>query len=666
MQSVKINSYLMKEWIKKQIRKEEKTLNKRRWLLIITLLLVLISLPSIYDRWDAEVSNDTYELIIPYDDIADLTLESEVSIDETLTSLKEAGLNTISITPDTLSEWERRDIVSIYKPDFLADIQRFNFEEDNLIEDKAGFYVTVPEESYYDNKIKQYFDPLEITIGNQPLYFIKEDSGIDLDESKIYSYMGYNQNTLEQINDYDFSYILRVDNEEEYNEEIVSDLVEMKEENLSHILFSGQEVIGFPEVPAIKTFANQLDEAGFDFYTIEFANQHGLTTIAREVDYDFNRLHSLDLDRGTTEVNIDRVLRAVKERNIRSVFIRIPSMNQVSADERLETTTTFLTGVTKQMPEQFKVGQAVPFKEVNTSLFMQIVLLLAGILFTFLAAEIFKNNKLRIASLVFMGGLALLYLVLGVSLILKAFALVIAIATPIYAVLASIDKPTTSIANNTLRYLKAIGISLIGITIVTGLLNGSAFITGFEQFRGVILVYTVPIIFVAVYVIWNLIFGNTINDLFKKVQKVIVYMLQAQVKYWHIIVLLIAGAGLYYYISRSGNAGTALDIELVIRQKLEEVLYIRPRTKEFLIGFPMFILAMHVMGINQKWGELLLIPGVIGFLSIMNTFTHFHIPIYVSLLRTAYSLVFGYIIGLILIYLFNICYRIIFKLIKAR
>jgi len=63
------------------------------------------------------------------------------------------------------------------------------------------------------------------------------------------------------------------------------------------------------------------------------------------------------------------------------------------------------------------------------------------------------------------------------------------------------------------------------------------------------------------------------------------------------------------------------------------------------------------MGINRKWGSILLVPGVIGFLSIVNTFTHLHIPVAVSVLRTCYSVVLGFVIGLVFILIFKLLYR---------
>ncbi|WP_182199824.1 DUF5693 family protein [Paraliobacillus salinarum] len=639
---------------------------KRKYLWISIVILVIAALPGIFQRWDAEVDNNTYELVTPYEEIQELTLNKTLTMDTALDTLEEAGLTTVSLNQSTLSDWEQQDIIDIYSKNYLKEIVRFTADDDRLPEN-SGFFTTIPENSYYNNKIKEHFDPSEVTVGNEILYFIADDL-VDTEESKLHTYLGYDQLVLDQLKRHDLSYIFRVENTEEHNvnKAIVNDIIKQKDGNSSNVLFSGEEVLGSPNIKEIKELSDKLSQAEIVFYNIEFANQHGLTTIARNVDYDFIRLHSLRLDEESIEVSVDKSVRAVKERNIRSIFFHIPIVEDPL--ESLDISKEYLSAVMNQMPDQFIAGDATAFKKVDFTLFTQIVTLLAGVLFAFLASKIMKNDKLRIITLIFMIALAALYLLSQKLILLQAFALIIAIITPIYAVIST-GKPSANIKSISIQYLKALAISLVGITIVIGLLNGNAFITGFESFRGVKLVYIIPIIFVTIFVMWNEI--STIYYKYKGdfmgecIRRTIHFLKAFNVKYWHLIIIGLVGFVFYYYVDRSGNAADVLSIEIIIRQKLEELLYTRPRTKEFLIGFPIFILALHVMWINRKWGRFLLIPATIGFLSIMNTFTHLHIPIYVSILRTIYGVVFGYLIGLLLIYLFNICYRTITKALKA-
>ena len=83
-------------------------------------------------------------------------------------------------------------------------------------------------------------------------------------------------------------------------------------------------------------------------------------------------------------------------------------------------------------------------------------------------------------------------------------------------------------------------------------------------------------------------------------------------------------------------------------------MVIRPRTKELLLGHPAFMLAGTIMARNEKF---LLFPisivAMIGQVSMVNTFAHMHTPISVTLTRTFLGIGIGYLIGLLLLCLYN-------------
>ncbi|MDY0394046.1 DUF5693 family protein [Virgibacillus halophilus] len=252
-----------------------------------------------------------------------------------------------------------------------------------------------------------------------------------------------------------------------------------------------------------------------------------------------------------------------------------------------------------------------------------------------------KKNRILLAGLLLL--LAIVYFLTQQVAWLKAFTLLIAIVTPITATMFAWDGARSMLAIS-FRYLQAICVTVIGIVIVTSLLNNNGFITGFELFRGVKLVYIIPILAVAYFVCKAFLAKRSESNS-------LIQFLHMPVTFWHLLVIgCMAVIGLYY-ISRTGNGGSVSGIELYIRQALEEILYTRPRTKEVLIGFPAFIAALYAIGSGKKWGRVLLIPASIGFLSTINTFTHFHIPLFVSTLRSFYGILFGYIVGVVIIFL---------------
>ncbi|MFI2130164.1 DUF5693 family protein [Lysinibacillus fusiformis] len=631
-------------------------MSKQKWLWGIIVLLLVVSSTGIMMRWNAEQSNDSYEIVIPFDEIQTADKNSDLTMDEILSSLKEAGLTTVSLEPLTLKEMEKQNLITVYKENDLAAQLLFTPYKDAVDRSKSGYYIRVPENADYQKLIKNSVEPEEVQIGEEAFYFLPTSNhNFDLKTP-----IGYDQPAMDVISKHGLGYVFKVENadNEVANDKLVNQLLALKDGSSGRLLGQGDEAIGFGQEDGHQ-LVEKLSDAGYYFYTIESNPLKGESKIAQKTDYKMIRLHSININRQTKlklNESIDRTTRAVKERNIRSIFYHIKTTG--NAKENVEQTIDYLNGVHDAMPDHFQPGEPKLFDKVAVPAWVTAAVLLAGILFTFIVSELVKWMPLRFAAAGFMTVLAIAYFILKSTLFLQAFALIIAVLAPTYAVIKS-AQGSTKMSKILVQYLKAVAISLIGIVIVIGLLNGNAFMTGFATFKGVKLVYLIPIMGVLLF---TLIEMNRLADQnIKKSLSNTVTLLNKELKYWHVLLLIVvAGIGLFY-ISRTGNSGSVSDLELAFRQWLENTLYVRPRTKEFLIGFPFFVLALYVMGINRKWGSILLVPGVIGFLSIVNTFTHLHIPVAVSVLRTLYSVSLGFVIGLVFILIFKVGYRWVSK-----
>ncbi|GAA3351117.1 DUF5693 family protein [Lysinibacillus sp. FSL M8-0216] len=631
-------------------------MSKQKWLWGIIVLLLVVSSTGIMMRWNAEQSNDSYEIVIPFDEIQTADKNSDLTMDEILSSLKEAGLTTVSLEPLTLKEMEKQNLITVYKENDLAAQLLFTPYKDAVDRSKSGYYIRVPENADYQKLIKNSVEPEEVQIGEEAFYFLPTSNhNFDLKTP-----IGYDQPAMDVISKHGLGYVFKVENadNEVANDKLVNQLLALKDGSSGRLLGQGDEAIGFGQEDGHQ-LVEKLSDAGYYFYTIESNPLKGESKIAQKTDYKMIRLHSININRQTKlklNESIDRTTRAVKERNIRSIFYHIKTTG--NAKENVEQTIDYLNGVHDAMPDHFQPGEPKLFDKVAVPAWVTAAVLLAGILFTFIVSELVKWMPLRFAAAGFMTVLAIAYFILKSTLFLQAFALIIAVLAPTYAVIKS-AQGSTKMSKILVQYLKAVAISLIGIVIVIGLLNGNAFMTGFATFKGVKLVYLIPIMGVLLFTLIEI--NRLADQNIKKSLSNTVTLLNKELKYWHVLLLIVvAGIGLFY-ISRTGNSGSVSDLELAFRQWLENTLYVRPRTKEFLIGFPFFVLALYVMGINRKWGSILLVPGVIGFLSIVNTFTHLHIPVAVSVLRTLYSVSLGFIIGLVFILIFKVGYRWVSK-----
>lgn len=198
-----------------------------------------------------------------------------------------------------------------------------------------------------------------------------------------------------------------------------------------------------------------------------------------------------------------------------------------------------------------------------------------------------------------------------------------------------LKSPVKGIGMATWKYLSAALISLMGSLTVVGILSEPAYAMGLDQFRGVKLVSVVPLLLFAA-----LMFYKEGGFEWPKIKS----FLCKHVNYITLIALALVAVVLFRYVQRTGNTASVSSLELSFRQLLNNVMGIRPRTKEFLIGHPIFLMTLW-MGYQKKWLPLILV-ALIGQVSMVNTFAHLHTPVMVSVIRTFHGLWLGLLIGL--------------------
>lgn len=615
---------------------------KHKWLWGVIVALLLATSPFLIDRWQSEQGSPAYEIMIPYEHIVEAAKGSDYTVDEILEKFKANGLNNVSIEPTTLTMLEDNNFIKVDTEGELASLLRFTPYENDVDLEKHGFYISVPEDPAYRELLETSLNVEKVTFGEYDFYFLSDKENVDLKTP-----LGYDPVAIETIVKHDLDYTFRIGNDAnpEVVQKLVNQLVDLKTDRVDGILPMGDSIVG-AGTPERDQYIATLWGAGYYFYYVEQAKFKEFGAVGKVTDYDVVRFISIDSNREhvakqTLDERVTSAVRAVKERNIRTIFYPLVLTGDISA--HIDTTAEFLSKVTERMPDVFTLGDPVQFEKVQVPGWAKALILLAGVLYVYIASEILMSKWLRYASVAFMLLLAAAYVLLDKLLFVQAFALIIAVAAPSYAVIKT-ARETSSIGGILVRYLQAAAITAVGIWIGVSLLNGTMFMTGFEQFRGVTLVYVLPIAALFIHALvkhFNIDFRDD-RDAVKKIKS----LFNMEFKYWHLLLVAIATGVVFFYILRTGNSGTPLPYELQVRDWLENTLYSRPRTKEFLIGFPLYVLGLYVFKSNKLLGRIFLIGGVLGFLSMTNTFTHLHMPLNMSVLRTVYGLVFGFVIGL--------------------
>src|SRR5690606_26117834 len=151
----------------------------------------------------------------------------------------------------------------------------------------------------------------------------------------------------------------------------------------------------------------------------------------------------------------------------------------------------------EKLPAYFMLGFPAPLSSTDAPVWSKALAWIAGIIFLFLAASIFRYSQLQWL-LGFAGALlTLLFFLFQKIIFLQAFILLIAMITPLFAILSQTFRTTSNI---TVTYLRTLLISLVGILILISVSNEGSLITGVEVFRGVKLMHIIPLLVMAIYI----------------------------------------------------------------------------------------------------------------------------------------------------------------------
>jgi len=183
----------------------------------------------------------------------------------------------------------------------------------------------------------------------------------------------------------------------------------------------------------------------------------------------------------------------------------------------------------------------------------------------------------------------------------------------------------------------------VGAICMGTLLSGMEYYINNEIFRGIKISLIAPVFYTCIVFYFMFIKGEE-SKILQDIRKV----LYSDIKvYWVLIAGVITVIGMYYII-RSGNVNQISGIEHFMRSKLTEIFPARPRTKEFLIGYPALFLFVYYMKNSKlqlvKW--LLAIGTSILAASITNSFCHVFTDFSVITMRTVNAFILGIIVSM--------------------
>lgn len=442
------------------------------------------------------------------------------------------------------------------------------------------------------------------------------------------------------------------------------------------MLFQGPTVLGYPG--RIDSVAGQLRGQDQVFGWIEFDEQDGGHELAARLSPRVVRVHSIPPEE---MVNYDtagataRMLRAVRERNIRCLYVRpfirggaaLPERGEDYRQRLADTNMRYFGALAAGLAAGgFQLVRKPPAPGGPPSWLVQwrplLITLAVGAVGTLLFAMwltawprwvwwlFIALTALKAALAVFMPivDTAVLF---AASLFFPLWGLWLALL--LYQRLVR-DRPAWHpwrLAAALLALVVASAVSVAGGLLIHGGMWDAAAMLKVSQFRGVTLALAVPLLVFAAYA-WQ---GETLQDAYSAgARRLADYwqrfltLWQAPIRYGDVAFIFIALGAVAIVLLRSGNESPleVLSVETWFREGLEQWFAVRPRTKE-LIGHPLLVVFFLSLPWRNRISLLLVLGGLLGQVSILNTFCHLHTALSVTVERTLLGLGFGLLSGLL-------------------
>lgn len=643
------------------------------------MLGVLVALLPAFNRHKIETRNRRVETAVDYVDAYNLAIASKIPFSATLDALKQSGITSLAVAEDTFDSLRLMGAMTVmgvsptetdltFSREFPGQMERVTSALQNKT--SLAFHVsgdTVIVSAPYNeiSSIGAGLNPVEVnnTI-NAGLYVCP----------RIYNYPGVTTRSIVWM-------INRV--HEQCDRSLAGGQVK---EYANVVIFDGADVLGNRD--HIDDTAMALAQAGLHYGSIEFGKQIGDEDLSIKAEDLMVRVHSIagnEMPTMDEPTAVGRFILGARERNIRLIYIRMfqngmkpaPNIaalppNLSSLPDPLLSNVAFLWEVREGLKEGgLTIGRAHGFRAdpiPSRGLWRRILLALMSL--GAAAAGVLLVR--RFTGLTDRGFWQLFWVSLVIGIVLtipqhtligrQILALIAAIALPSLGLMSlrlprrgpGIKNAFWAVEHALRQYAIASAWTVLGIILVIGLLADRAFMLHIDEFAGIRLAIIAPMFLTVIYhglglgdLAWDATWEERSVRLGERWREFTLSPLLMGQTLAGIVGLAIVGM----IVLRSGNdPGVGVSgAEMSLRGLLNKILFVRPRTKEFLFGHPLMVagLASAFAG-KRKWLNLFLAAGAIGQASLLNTFCHIHTPLLFSLVRGLLGWLLGAFIGIVL------------------
>jgi len=648
----------------------------RRILLVLLAIGLLASAYVGARRVKHEHDARRVEIVMDDADFSDLSRSYNYDQGQFLVALRRAGLTSLAVAEELGGNVSQSASAAVYPGSALLDQARMSPLRDPLFARLAATHDLRADEVYliaydaptaarYRAELALKFAPHSVrvlraalptvfAIRTQATYFTTVGLGLPYDRVALAKRFG-------------LLLVPRLQNDERFEAPQIDALLHhaIAGDRARTIVFFGlrNQVLGFPD--NVRATADAFKRLRVNFGTIEFYDakqaQAGNEDLARLIPGHIVRVEAIskvEQDKLTPTVIVERYLLGVRERNVRVVYLR-PFAHQWDG-RSIEATNVELVHriATRLRAEGFTLGGAAPIYDFTIQPWLVALVSLAvpGIVLWVLAAIGYADRRLLIAAVVL--DLALVaagYVAHHDMAARKVLALVAGIVFPTAGVLAlapafadRFERTGAAILAGLRLLIVALAVTLAGALVIVGLLSTPLTMAEVDHFSGVKLVLLLPPLLALALYLFTPAFGARLDHPAAAAN--------APVRLYQLLGGLILLAGAYLVLVRSGNQSDIApsNVELALRAHLTTILSVRPRFKEFLAGFPAVFLIPGLWAVDRRAiGWLVILAIGMGLGDVIDTFSHLHTPLLISLLRIVNGAVLGAIVGAIVVWVYR-------------
>ncbi|MDO4178368.1 MAG: DUF5693 family protein [Phascolarctobacterium sp.] len=663
-------------------------------LIAIILLGFVVAMMLNVTRHQVEQKNNTVEMAMEYENLLRLAALEGLPEEKVLKDFKAAGINSLMIFDTTLRRLSYKGDLLVATGEELRDKKAAevfaNVPADKIDKD-AAFISPAQDENIYNDIV----DDLRLRYGTERVEevcaspkitrvlgstAIIPDDKYDEPLGVLQAPLGLPAQDMKKVSALGFNIIVRPQNYINPTREkidAVFNRIEKSGVKVHAFMPCGKESLGYPS--QIGYLGQKLNEKkmtviGLEHYTqLQFAKIDGSIPLMEAVNYKVARSYVIDgLEQKKISVGtaLHRWALTDEERNIRVNYVR-PFYLPVDGKPLVETNLQYVRDIVQNVKARgYEIGEAGVFSASDDYapyfpskikfIFIALAVVAGGVLYLSLLLDLSRKVEFGLLLVLGIGACALLMLGRGL-LTRQLLALGAAVIFPVLSmnfIFDIWDKNETSdnsclkiIFNGLWQLALAIALSLVGASFLSGILTDSRFLLEIDIYRGVKLTFILPIILVAMLFIKRYDLLNVKDGNLGLLATRLNSLLDTGLTFKHVAALFVLLFIAYYFVGRSGHTGgvPVPAIELKMRAFLEQVMYARPREKEFMVGHPMFFMAvMSVYKRAPKFCQFVLVcAAVIGQGSLVQTFCHMRTPVIMSFVRALDGYVVGIIFGIV-------------------